>query len=65
MAPTSTIASIFDGLRELENLWLGTSSEFVSVRSEESLESLEEHELILNAPDTLRDVDEGMTVVLV
>jgi len=36
---------------------------FVSIRSEESLESLDEREMMLNAPDTRRDVNEGMTVI--
>jgi len=55
----SSASTILDGLWALENS--GFSSEFLSVRSEESLESLDKYELMLNAPDT-RDVDEDMTV---
>jgi len=58
----SMITPILDGLRGPGNSRL--SREFVSVRSEESLESLNERELMLNAPDTRRDVNEGITAVV-
>jgi len=54
VAVSSIITSIFDGL---ENSGI---SEFVSVRmlcSEERLESPDEHERMLNAPETCRDID--------
>jgi len=56
-------SSNLDGLRGLENSGF---SEFVSVRmvcSDEHLESLDERVLMLNVPDTRRDVDEDMRVV--
>jgi len=58
----SIMTSILDGHSGLGNSRL--SSEMVSVRSEKSFESLDERELMLNAPDSRRDVNESITAAV-